>query len=400
MQEDDESSDEHPPSIAETEAPTVAPTESAVAAPKPKPKRKRREKTAQEKANHARFMKFSRSIKHAPDEIQKAHRASRYCSEKLQILVDEWASCQGRWKDSQLLERMRSRKSTSVHGARVWMTRAQVALKYGSQEVADEICNGKLNDPETKESHTKPHPDAPNSEVLRLYLVWDSEGISESEDRVVEQLFEACDADSDSESSSSGDKKKSKRNKKTTGKKGKVSTKDSRKKKKKKCSSSDSESVKTASSESSSSSEEKRKGKKGKKAKKSKKDKKGDKKETEKQREARLEKERKKAEKEQERNARKEKNQLLSKCKKALTSINGKVSDASKKAEVVAQLSSNLRSAIEGELAMLQRKLIKQRDALQGLVDANSVDGLNNAVDKAIQLEREYRDFLTRANLK
>ena len=62
---------------------------------------------------------------------------------------------------------------------------------------------------------------------------------------------------------------------------------------------------------------EKRKGKKGKKAKKSKKDKKGDKKETEKQREARLEKERKKAEKEQERNARKEKNQLLSKCKKA-----------------------------------------------------------------------------------
>lgn len=94
------------------------------------------------------------------------HRSTSLAgSEKLQILVDEWASCQGRWKDSQLLERMRSRKSTSVHGARVWMTRAQVALKYGSQEVADEICNGKLNDPETKESHTKPHPDAPNSEA-------------------------------------------------------------------------------------------------------------------------------------------------------------------------------------------------------------------------------------------
>ena len=63
MQEDDESSDEHPPSIAVTEAPTIAPTESTVAAPKPKPTRKRREKTAQEKANHARFMKFTRSIK-------------------------------------------------------------------------------------------------------------------------------------------------------------------------------------------------------------------------------------------------------------------------------------------------------------------------------------------------
>ena len=80
--------------------------------------------------------------------------------------------------------------------------------------------------------------------------MWDSEGISESEDRVVEQLFEACDADSDSESSS-GDKKK--RKKKTTGKKGKVSKKDG--KKKKKSSSASSESAKTVSSESSSSSE-------------------------------------------------------------------------------------------------------------------------------------------------
>ena len=104
--------------------------------------------------------------------INRNHRsASLAGSEKLQILVDEWASCQGRWKDSQLLERMRARKSTSVHGARVWMTRAQVAQKYGSQEVADEICNGKLNDPETKETHTKPHPDAPTSEASRALVL-------------------------------------------------------------------------------------------------------------------------------------------------------------------------------------------------------------------------------------
>ena len=92
-------------------------------------------------------------------------------SEKLQILVDEWASCQGNWKESRLLERMRARKSTSVHGARVWMTRAQVAQKYGNQEVADEICNGKLTDEETKATQTKPHPDAPNSEAWRT-VVW------------------------------------------------------------------------------------------------------------------------------------------------------------------------------------------------------------------------------------
>ena len=91
-------------------------------------------------------------------------------------------------------------------------------------------------------------------QVLRLFLVWDSEGISESEDRVVDQLFEACDADSDSESSSSGDKKK---RKKKSGKKGnKGGTKDSKKKKKRKMSSSsESESAQTISSESSSSTE-------------------------------------------------------------------------------------------------------------------------------------------------
>ena len=34
--------------------------------------------------------------------------------------------------------------------------------------------------------------------------------------------------------------------------------------------------------------------------------------------------------------------------------------------------SANLRTAIEGELAMLQKKLVKQRDALQRFVDENS----------------------------
>ena len=32
-------------------------------------------------------------------------------------------------------------------------------------ELADEICNGKLTDEETKATQTKPHPDAPNSEA-------------------------------------------------------------------------------------------------------------------------------------------------------------------------------------------------------------------------------------------
>ena len=55
--------EDHTVDTKEKNKPVAVKTESVVADPKSKPKRKRRPKTAQEKANHARFMKFSRSIK-------------------------------------------------------------------------------------------------------------------------------------------------------------------------------------------------------------------------------------------------------------------------------------------------------------------------------------------------
>ena len=63
------------------------------------------------------------------------------------------------------------------------------------------------------------------SQALKLFLVWDSEGIQESEDRVLEQIFESVDKDSDDEDSD--DKGK-------ISKDGKKTNKDDRKKKKKK----------------------------------------------------------------------------------------------------------------------------------------------------------------------
>ena len=47
----------------------------------------------------------------------------------------------------------------------MWLTRSQIAKKYDSELTANEICDGKLNDAELKESHTKVHPDAPTNEV-------------------------------------------------------------------------------------------------------------------------------------------------------------------------------------------------------------------------------------------
>ena len=86
-------------------------------------------------------------------------------SAKLQVLQDAWAECQGQWTRSGLYKRISERRSVTSKGARVWMTRAQIARKYESWDVANEICNSKLADEELKATHTKPHPDAPNNEV-------------------------------------------------------------------------------------------------------------------------------------------------------------------------------------------------------------------------------------------
>lgn len=81
-------------------------------------------------------------------------------------------------------------------------------------------------------------------QVLRLFLVWDSEGIAESEDKVLEEIFESVDADdgdndSDDDSGSSGDDRKKP-------KKGVKIEKKS--KKRKKSNSSDDESLKSVDS--------------------------------------------------------------------------------------------------------------------------------------------------------
>ena len=97
------------------------------------------------------------------------------------MLRDAWEQCEGEWKHSALYKRFMEKNTTTQHGARVWLTRAQVVKKYESQSMADKICNAKLQDAETKEKNTKEHPDCPDDEagevvallgVGTYYLFW------------------------------------------------------------------------------------------------------------------------------------------------------------------------------------------------------------------------------------
>jgi len=65
------------------------------------------------------------------------------------------------------------RKQERKHGARVWLTRQQLTIKYQSAEIAEEIVQTKLGDPELFKTQTKMHPDAPTSEAGLDLGQWD-----------------------------------------------------------------------------------------------------------------------------------------------------------------------------------------------------------------------------------
>ena len=79
--------------------------------------------------------------------------------EKLQVLMDEWMTCGGKWKQSAFYKRCTDRTTHSERGARVWMTRQQITEKYKSSEIANMICRQKIDDPELFRTQTKSHPD-------------------------------------------------------------------------------------------------------------------------------------------------------------------------------------------------------------------------------------------------
>lgn len=225
--------------------------------------------------------------------------------------------------------------------------------------------------------------DKKSEKVLRLFLVWDSEGIAESEDKILEEIFESVDADdgdndTDDDSGSSGDDRKKP-------KKGvKIEKKN---KKRKKSSSSDDGSAKSVDS---SGSEDNKKKKKKKKAKK----------ETKQQKEKRLAREKGKREKEELKEKEKAEKEILTKGKKIMNKINDDISLASNKEKLVADMPAMLRQAIEGELAQFRHKLVRLRDRLQRQVDNQDVTNLETLIADAEALESQFKDFLSRANLK
>lgn len=186
--------------------------------------------------------------------------AGKKKKDSMAVLFEEWLSCGGDWSTSSFVVRMRERRKESTRGARRWMTKAHIALKYSpgrteeeARAIAQEICDAKEACPHMRHTHIRPHPDHPLRHDMRLFLVWDEDYEFKERDTVVDNLFMAKD---------DGSKKKKKTDKKKSNGKKRKSTSSSK--------SSDEESSDSSESDSSSSSSQKNKKNKKKNAKKNK----------------------------------------------------------------------------------------------------------------------------------
>ena len=96
-----------------------------------------------------------------PAEIRAAGRAAHRNTEKLALLLDEWTSCQGQWKESNLYLRLSESTRHRKCGARCWLTRAELIQKYGDVTAANHIYESKLAEDDGSGAQIRPHPDCP-----------------------------------------------------------------------------------------------------------------------------------------------------------------------------------------------------------------------------------------------
>lgn len=122
---------------------------------------------------------------------------------KLMIMFEDWVNSNENWQSSSLLVRQRTSHSSKQVGGRRWFTWKQLADKYQSEEVANEIVAVKESD---NKDQIRLHPELPDRKDLRLFLCYDESYETDVTDHVVESLFEVEDK--------SKDKKKGKKEKK------------------------------------------------------------------------------------------------------------------------------------------------------------------------------------------
>ena len=110
------------------------------------------------------------SGKKTPIEVQRAGASAKRDSGKLSLLFEQWMSCAGLWAHSEFYIELKKKTTHRQYGSRVWLTRSEMAQKYGSMEVADNIIAAKENDPEIAATQIRLHKDMHGKDTPDSYL--------------------------------------------------------------------------------------------------------------------------------------------------------------------------------------------------------------------------------------
>ena len=102
-----------------------------------------------------------------PKEIRAAGAAAYRNHERLQLLLEQWTSCQGAWTQSDFFLQLKQKKKHRRYGCRVWLTRGELIKKFGSESVAAEIIEQKLHDPQVRKEQVRAHSDGPSTRLKR-----------------------------------------------------------------------------------------------------------------------------------------------------------------------------------------------------------------------------------------
>ena len=189
-----------------------------------------------------------------PIEVRRAGLAAHRNTEALQVLLEQWLSCEGRWNESEFVKTVRAERHQRTKGRREWLTQKQLSVKLGSEDAAAKICEAKMHDPEASKSQVRTHRDMHGkdsaepwiSSVLplvlfvrscllcgpclhcipqetRQYLCWVEDAEEDESDLVTSDLFRAAEnsALDGALGGQASTRKKDKKSKKSKGKKSK-----------------------------------------------------------------------------------------------------------------------------------------------------------------------------------
>ena len=90
--------------------------------------------------------------------------------------MEQWTGCGGVWAQSEFVLTVRQKKKRRTYGCRRWFCKSELAAKFGSDTVAQQIVDAKEADEEASKSQVRANPDLHGLDTpdswFKLFGLW------------------------------------------------------------------------------------------------------------------------------------------------------------------------------------------------------------------------------------